>query len=134
MIIVAKVEMERTRSSPNRPAKMNAMDNAPTSSVAWTRDSLGNTDAKSSPVPYSAVVPVAMPPISASRHTGRKNQPGEIASSPPTKSGAAGSTYSGALSAMTLAVVRPNRNGSSVAICDRNAAPTTLRRGALAGM
>lgn len=90
--MVAKVEIDCTRFSPNRPMKMNAIDNAPTSSVACTRDSRGNTEEKSSPVPYSAVVPVAMPPISARRHTGRKYQPGEIASRPPTKSGAPGST------------------------------------------
>ncbi len=85
-------------------------------------------------MPYSEVVPVDMPPISASRHTGRKNQLGEIASSPPTKSGAAGSTYAGAFVATMLAVARPNTNGSSVASWDRNAAPTTRRRGVDAGM
>ena len=52
--------------------------------VAWTRLKRGNTLEKSSPVPYSAVVPVDMPPISAIRHTGRKYQPGETASRPPT--------------------------------------------------
>ncbi len=134
MIIVAKVEIDWTRSRANRPMKMNPMANAPTSTVACTRDSRGNTEEKSRPVPYSAVVPVDMPPIRAIRQTGRKYQPGETASSPPTKSGAAGSTYSGALPAMMLAVVRPKRNGSRVAICDRNAAPITLRRGVLAGM
>ena len=44
----------------------------------------GKTLDKSSPVPYSEVVPVDMPPITASRHSGRKNQPGETASRPPT--------------------------------------------------
>jgi hypothetical protein len=134
MIIVANVEMDCTRSKPKRPMKMNAIDRTPTRIVAWTRDSRGNTDEKSSPVPYSDVVPVDMPPIRASRHTGRKNQLGEMANRPPTKSGAAGSTYFGALVAMMLAVASPNTNGSRVAIWDRNAAPTTLRRGAFAGM
>lgn len=132
--MVANVEIDCTRSSAKRPTKMNATDSAPTMRVACTRVSRGKTDEKSRPVPYSAVVPVAMPPISASEHTGRKYQPGEIANSPPTKSSAAGSTYSGTFVAMMLAVASPKTNGSSVAICDRNAAPITLRRGADAGM
>ncbi len=129
MIIVANVEIDWTRSRANRPTKMKPIDTTPTSTVAWTRDSRGNTEEKSRPVPYSEVVPVDMPPIRASRHTGRKNQPGEIASSPPTKSGAAGSDVVGGLAAMMLAVPRPKTNGSSVASWERNAAPITRRRG-----
>ena len=84
MISVAKVEMLCARLSAKRPMKMNAMDRAPMKKVAWTRLKRGNTLEKSSPVPYSDVVPVDMPPIRAIRHTGRKYQPGETASSPPT--------------------------------------------------
>jgi len=39
---------------------------------------------KSKPVPYSAVVPVDIPPMIASSTSGPKYQASEIASSPPT--------------------------------------------------
>ena len=72
------------RLSAKRPRKMNAMDRAPMKKVAWTRLKRGKTLEKSSPVPYRDVVPVDRPPISAIRQSGRKYQPGEIASRPPT--------------------------------------------------
>ena len=84
MISVAKVEMDCARLSANRPTKMKAIDRAPMKNVAWTRLKRVNTLETSSPVPYSAVVPVERPPIRAIRQSGRKYQPGEMASSPPT--------------------------------------------------
>ena len=84
MMRTAKVEMLCTTSNANLPTKINTMAMTPMKIVAWTRENLGKTLEKSSPVPYSAVVPVDMPPISAIRQTGRKYQPGETASRPPT--------------------------------------------------
>ena len=85
MISTAKVDTLCTRLKVKRPTKMKPMASTPISRVAAARLSRrGNTLDMSRPVPYSAVVPVDMPPITAIRHTGRKNQPGEIASRPPT--------------------------------------------------
>src|SRR3954451_23177050 len=75
-ISTANVEMLCTTLKANLPTKMNAMAMTPMNTVAWTRLKRGNTLEKSKPVPYSAVVPVDMPPISAMRHTGAKYQPG----------------------------------------------------------
>lgn len=82
-ISTANVEMLATMSNANRPMKMNKIASAPMNTVACTRLNRGNTLEKSRPVPYNAVVPVDIPPISAIRHTGRKYQPGETSSSPP---------------------------------------------------
>ncbi|MNV82482.1 hypothetical protein D3C71_1762220 [compost metagenome] len=85
MISTAKVDTLCTRLAAKRPMKMKAIDITPISSVALTRDSTrGNTLDMSRPVPYSEVVPVDMPPMTAIRHTGRKNQLGDTASRPPT--------------------------------------------------
>ncbi|SVJ74154.1 Uncharacterised protein [Klebsiella pneumoniae] len=84
-ISTAKVETLCTRLKAKRPTKMKPIEATPISTVACTRESRrGNTLDMSSPVPYSEVVPVDMPPITAIRHTGRKNQPGAMASRPPT--------------------------------------------------
>ena len=65
--------------------KMKPIARQPISIVARTRfSSFGNMLDMSRPVPYSAVVPVDIPPMIAIRHTGRKNQFGDIASRPPT--------------------------------------------------
>ncbi len=66
MIMVAKVEIDWTTSRANRPAKTKPIGTTPTSAVARTRDSRGNTEEKPRPVPYGEVVPVDMPPIRAS--------------------------------------------------------------------
>ena len=80
----ANVEMLCTTLKAKRPTKMKAIARRPMNTVACTRLKRGNTLEKSRPVPYSAVVPVDMPPMRAMRHTGTKYQPGDTASRPPT--------------------------------------------------
>ena len=85
LISTENVDTLSTRLKAKRPRKMKPIARLPISSVARTRfKTFGNMLDMSSPVPYSAVVPVDMPPMIAIRHTGRKNQFGEIASKPPT--------------------------------------------------